>query len=105
MGEVAKEEVIKLIEQIEPKHRAIILLMNHKDKAVISQLEVLGMSKVEMGGGEDRNDKKKYRDAGVGHENNSHEESDTEDSYEFEITSQQLSQVTPGGGALKIKLF
>ena len=25
-------------------------------------------------------------------------------SYEFEITSQQLSQVTPGGGALKIKL-
>ena len=30
--------------------------------------------------------------------------SDTEDSYEFEITSQQLSQVTPGGGALKIKL-
>ena len=24
--------------------------------------------------------------------------------HEFEITSQQLSQVTPGGGALKIKL-
>ena len=32
------------------------------------------------GGGEDRNDKKKYRDTGVNHENNSHEESDTEDS-------------------------
>ena len=31
-------------------------------------------------------------------------ESDTEDSYELEITPQQLSQVTPGGGALKIKL-
>ena len=56
------------------------------------------------GGGEDRNDKKKYRDTGINHGNNSHEESDTEDSYEFEITSQQLSQVTPGGGALKIKL-
>ena len=56
------------------------------------------------GGGEDRNDKKKYRNARVNHENDSHEESDTEDSYEFEITSQQLSQVTPGGGALKIKL-
>ena len=56
------------------------------------------------GGGEDRHDKKKYRDTRVNHENNSHEESDTEDSYEFEITSQQLSQVTPGGGALKIKL-
>ena len=56
------------------------------------------------GGGEDRNDKKKYRDTKVNHENDSHEESDTEDSYEFEITSQQLSQVTPGEGALKIKL-
>ena len=56
------------------------------------------------GGGEDRNDKKKYRDTKIGIENDSHEESDTEDSYEFEITSQQLSQVTPGGGALKIKL-
>ena len=56
------------------------------------------------GGDEDRNDKKKYGDTRVNHENDSHEESDTEDSYEFEITSQQLSQVTPGGGALKIKL-
>ena len=56
------------------------------------------------GGGEDKNDKKKYRNTGVKHGNNSHEESDMEDSYEFEITSQQLSQVTPGGGALKVKL-
>ena len=38
------------------------------------------------GGGEDRNDKKKYRDTGINHGNDSHEESDTEDSYEFEIT-------------------
>ena len=57
-----------------------------------------------MGGGEDGNDKRKYRDTKVDHENESHEESDTEDSYEFEVTSQQLSQLTPGGGALKIKL-
>ena len=56
------------------------------------------------GGDEDRNDKKKYRDTKIGIENDSHEESDTEDSYEFKITPQQLSQVTPGGGALKIKL-
>ena len=56
------------------------------------------------GGDEDRNDKKKYRDTRIGIENDSHEESDTEDSYEFEITPQQLSQVTPGGGTLKIKL-
>ena len=56
------------------------------------------------GGDEDRNDKRKYRKTGISFENDSHEESDTEDSYEFEITPQQLSQVTPGGGALKIKL-
>ena len=56
------------------------------------------------GGDEDRNDKKKYRDTGIGFESDSHEESDTEDSYELEITPQQLSQVTPGVGALKIKL-
>ena len=49
MGQVAREEVIQLIELIEPKHKAIILLMSHKDKAVISQLKVLGMGKVEMG--------------------------------------------------------
>ena len=52
----------------------------------------------------DRDDKKRYRDTRINCENDSHEESDTEDSYEFEITSQQLNQVTPGGGALKIKL-
>ena len=56
------------------------------------------------GGDEDRNDKRKYRNTGISFENDSHEEGDTEDSYEFEITLQQLSQVTPGGGALKIKL-
>ena len=56
------------------------------------------------GGGEDRNDRKKYRDTGVSFENDSYEEGDTEDSYELEITPQQLSQVTPGGGVLKIKL-
>ena len=56
------------------------------------------------GGDEGRNDKKKYRDTGIGFENDSHEESDTEDSYELEITPQQLGQVTSGGGALKIKL-
>ena len=56
------------------------------------------------GGDKDRNNRKKYMDTGVSFENDSYEESDTEDSYELEITPQQLSQVTPGGGALKIKL-
>ena len=56
------------------------------------------------GGGEDRNNRKKYRDTEVSFENDSHEGSDTEHSYELEITPQQLSQLTPGGGALKITL-
>ena len=49
MGLVVKGEIIKLIELIEPNHKAIILLIGSKDKAVISQLKILGMSKVEMG--------------------------------------------------------
>ena len=49
MGQVAKREVIELIELIGPKHRAMIVFISHKDKAVIYQLKVLGMSKVEMG--------------------------------------------------------
>ena len=56
------------------------------------------------GGNGEENNKRKYRNTRISQESDSHEESDTEDSYEFEITSQQLSQVTPGGGALKIKL-
>ena len=61
------------------------------------------MGKVEMG--EVKIERiKRSRDMRVNKENESHEESDTEDSYQFENTSQQLSQVTPGEGALKIKL-
>ena len=37
-------------------------------------------------------------------EEENEEESDTEDSFEFEITPQQLSQVTPDGGVLKLTL-
>ena len=64
----------------------------------------LGNEQGGNGGNGDENDKKKYRDTKISQESDSHEESDTEDSYEFEITSQQLSQVTLDGGALKIKL-
>ena len=48
MGQVVKEKVTRLIELMELKPKVIILLMSHKDKAVISQLKVLGMDKVEM---------------------------------------------------------
>ena len=50
MERVVKEEVIRSIELIEPKPRAIMLLMSHKDEADISQPKVLGMDKVVMGG-------------------------------------------------------
>ena len=49
MGQVVKEKVTRLIKLIELKPRVVILLMSHKDKAVISQLKALGMDKVEMG--------------------------------------------------------
>ena len=56
--------------------------------------------------GENKDDKsiKKYRDTKYDFEEKDEEESDTEDSFEFEITPQQLSQVTPGGGVLKLTL-
>ena len=49
MGQVVKEKVTRFIKLIELNPRVIILLMSHKDKAVISQLKVQGMDKVEMG--------------------------------------------------------
>ena len=48
-GKEVKEKVTRLIELMELKPRVVILLMNHKDRVIISQLEALGMDKVEMG--------------------------------------------------------
>ena len=57
------------------------------------------------GNGEDKNDKnRRYRDIKYDFEEKDEEGSDTEGSFEFEITPQQLSQVTPGGGVLKLTL-
>ena len=59
--------------------------------------------------GDDRNrgdkgngDRKKYRSTNYDFEGEDEEESDTEDSFELEITPQQLNQVTPWGGVLKL---
>ena len=49
MGQVVKGKVTRLIKLIELKLRVKILLMSHKDKIVISQLETLGMDREEMG--------------------------------------------------------
>ena len=58
------------------------------------------------GNGEDKDDKnrKRYRHTKYNLEEEDEEESDTEDFFEFEITPQQLSQVTPGGEVLKVTL-
>ena len=103
MVQEVKEKVNRLIEPMELKPRVIILLMSQRQSSYFPTKSI-GNGQGGDWGDEDRNDKKKYRDTGIGFENDSHEESDTEDSYELEITPQQLSQVTPGGGALKIKL-
>ena len=56
------------------------------------------------GAHEGRDDKRKFRNTKYDFKDKGEEESDTEDSYELEITPKQLSQVTPGGGVLKITL-
>ena len=55
------------------------------------------------GGDEGRDDKKKLRNTKYDFEDKGEEQSDTEDSYELEISPKQLNQVTPGEGVLKIK--
>ena len=56
------------------------------------------------GGNEGRDDKRKFRNSKYDFEDKKDEESDTEDSFELEITPKQLSQVVPGEGVFKIKL-
>ena len=55
-------------------------------------------------GDEGKDDKRKFKNSKYDFEDKKDEESDTEDSCELEITPEQLSQVVPGGGVLKIKL-
>ena len=56
------------------------------------------------GGDKGNGDRKKYRNTNYDLAHEDEEESDTEESFELEITPQQLSQVTPGGGVLKLNL-
>ena len=56
------------------------------------------------GGDKGNGNRKKYRNTNYDLGDEDEEESDTEDSFELEITPQQLSQVTPGGGVLKLTL-
>ena len=56
------------------------------------------------GGDEGRDDKRKFLNSKYHFEDKKDKESDTEDSCELEIIPEQLNQVVPGGGVLKIKL-
>ena len=56
------------------------------------------------GGDEGRDDKKKFKNSKYDFEDEKEEESNTEDFCELEITPEQLNQVVPGRGVLKIKL-
>ena len=56
------------------------------------------------GGDDGKDDKRKFKNSKYDFEDKKDEESDTEDSCELEITPEQLIQVVPGGGVLKIKL-
>ena len=72
--------------------------IHHLEKLVVDREMVMGMVKIKMikiG---------KDIDTRYDFEEKDEEENDTEDSFEFEITPQQLSQVTPGGGVLKLTL-
>ena len=53
---------------------------------------------------EGKDNKRKFKSSKYDFEDKKDEESDTEDSCELEITPEQLIQVVPGGGVLKIKL-
>ena len=74
------------------------------DRAVTSQPEVLGVDRVVMGEMEREMIKRSVEILELVRKVIVMKRVIQKTLYEFEITSQQLSQVTPGGGALKIKL-
>ena len=104
MGQVVKGKVTRLIKADRTQTQGHNTAYESQKQGSYFPTKSTGNGQGGNGGDEDRKDKKKYRDTKIDIENDSHEESDTEDSYEFEITPQQLSQVTLGGGTLKIKL-
>ena len=80
---------------------------NHRNRESVKftpSREIGGGQRGDDGNGGDmgNGDRKKYRNTNYDLGNEDEEESDTEDSFELEITPQQLSHVTPGGGVLKL---
>ena len=100
---VMRERVIRLIGLMELKDKAMIPLIGHQDRVVIPQLRVQGMNRVEMGEMVIKMITRNIRilELFLGMIVMKRVILKT---HEFEITPQQLSRVTPGGGALKIKL-
>ena len=81
-----------------PQGEGFPMEIHHPEEWVVDREMVMGMVKIKMIKIE------KSIETLNSFEEEDEEESDTEDSFEFEITPQQLSQVTPGGGVLKLTL-
>ena len=99
-----RKRLINLTSQMGLKVKLIILPKDQDRMVDISQQRGLVMDKLEMGEMRVGMIKRGFRNTKYDFEDEKEGESDTKDSYESEITPKQLSQVTPGGGVLKIKL-
>ena len=94
-----EHQVPKVIPIIPTIDTGNLLSLHHQGGLVVTR-EVM----MEMGGDKGNGGRKKYRNTNYDLGDEDEEESDTEDSFELEITPQQLSQVTSGGGVLKLTL-
>ena len=99
-----KERWVSPTSQMELRVKLIILPKDQEGNGKYLPAKGPGNGQDGNGGDEGRDDKMKFRNTKYDFEDTREEESDTEDSYELEITPRQLNQVTPGGGVLKIKL-
>ena len=81
-------------DQMKLKIRFVILPRVPRRVIDITQVGPLVENKMED---KDKRDKRKYKNVEYDMEDAKDEESDTEDSYDLEVTPEQLKQVVPGG--------
>ena len=94
-----EHQVPKAIPIIPTIETGNLLSLHHQGGLVVAREVMMEIGVIRVNG-----DRKKYRNTNYDLGDEDEEESDTEDSFELEITPQQLSQVTPGGGVLKLTL-
>ena len=91
--------LLKLKHITPPQREGSPIETHHPEEWVVDREMVKGMVKIKM-----IKIEKSIETLNIVMKKKNEEESDTEDSFEFEITPQQLSQVTPDGGVLKLTL-